>query len=91
MKGILDPRFSYVFSVYRVSFSPDFTWRRIQKFVEWYLGDKGDEKLNGMVWISAGLVFVNINWNELRELKMEIVKRVKFNQTSEIYHRNIIA
>lgn len=64
---------------------------RIQKFVEWYLGDKGDEKLNGMVWISAGLVFVNINWNELRELKMEIVKRVKFNQTLEIYHRNIIA
>lgn len=91
MKGILDPCFSYVFLVYRVSFSPDFAWRRIQKFVEWYLGDKGDEKLNGMVWISAGLVFVNINWNELRELKMEIVKRVKFNQTSEIYHRNIIA
>lgn len=91
MKGILDPCFSYVFSVYRVSFSPDFAWRRIQKFVEWYLGDKGNEKLNGMVWISAGLMFVNINWNELRELKMEIVKRVKFNQTLEIYHRNIIA
>lgn len=48
----------------------------IQKFVEWHLADEGDEILNGMVWISAGM-----NW---KELKMEIVKREKFNQTGNL-------